>query len=254
MNKACWLCGVDEPIEVPAAGGQTADRIAAVLRVRITEGRLPPGTPIRDAALANEFGVSRNTVREALRLLGYEGLLTHQLHKGVSVRRMTPADVRDVYTVRRALELRAIEESAVAPVERLDALEDAVRTAEQALRERQWGDVGTASLAFHQRIVALLGSVSLDEFFGVVLARLRLTFALAPDEGRFQVPWVARDRAIADAVLQGRRDDAAAAMRLYLDDSERSVLDVVRAGSRPPQARRGTDGAAQGQAQPLVKG
>lgn len=102
--------------------GQAADRIAQALRQRLTQGLIPPGTPMRDGVLAREFEVSRNTMREALRRLESEGLLAHQMHKGVSVRRMDVADVRDAFTVRRAVEIRAIEESALVDQRQLDAL------------------------------------------------------------------------------------------------------------------------------------
>ena len=54
--------------------------------------------------------------------------------------------------------------------------------------------VGTASLRFHQALVALLGSHRIDAFFRVTIAQLRLAFAVMTDEAEFQAPWVARDR------------------------------------------------------------
>ena len=57
---------------------------ADTLRERIVEGELLPGTPLRDIALSAELGISRNTLRQALRTLHEEGLVTQQLHKGTT--------------------------------------------------------------------------------------------------------------------------------------------------------------------------
>ncbi len=220
--------------------GQAADQIAVALRRRITAGELPPGTALRDAALAQVFGASRNTIREALRALRYDGLVDHQVNRGAVVRTLTPADVRDIYAARRALELSAIQDSGVAVESALADVGRAVERAEQAVAARTWQDVGTASLGFHHALVALLASPSLNAFFAGVVARLRLAFAVMDDEASFQSPWVPRDRQIWELLSAGRREDAAAHLGIYLNDSERMVLDVVRgAAHRPAAGRRG---------------
>ncbi|MER6425406.1 GntR family transcriptional regulator [Streptomyces sp. NPDC001137] len=206
--------------------------VADALRERIVAGRLPPGTPLRDVALAAEFGVSRNTLREALRTLHDEGLVVQQLHKGTAVTTLSATDVRDIFIARRAIELAAVDESPLAAEPLLDALEATVAAAEAAVTAEAWNEVGTSSLRFHQALVALLGSHRTDAFFRVIVAQLRLAFAVMADEAAYQAPWVARDREICDLVRSGRRQDAKDALRLYLDDSERQVLDAVRADSR----------------------
>lgn len=211
------------------AGAGRPALAADTLRERIVEGELPPGTPLRDIALSAELGVSRNTLRQALRTLHEEGLVTQQLHKGTTVRILSTADVKDIYVARRALELTAVDESPLAPEPLIDALEAKVSEAERAVLAQEWHKVGTASLRFHQALVALLGSARLDGFFRVTIAQLRLAFAVMADEAEFQAPWVEYDREICDLIRGGRRQEAKAALRLYLDDSERKVLDAVRA-------------------------
>ncbi|MEU6252612.1 GntR family transcriptional regulator [Streptomyces sp. NPDC047043] len=206
--------------------------VAGALRERIVAGRLPPGTPLRDVALAAEFGVSRNTLREAFRTLHDEGLVVQRLHKGTAVTTLSATDVRDIFIVRRAIELAAVDESPLAAEPLLDALEATVAAAEAAVTAEAWNEVGTSSLRFHQALVALLGSHRMDAFFRVIVAQLRLAFAVMADEAGFQAPWVARDREICNLVRGGHRQEAKDALRLYLDDSERQVLDAVRADSR----------------------
>ncbi len=217
----------------------TAERAAETLRERIVEGILKPGTPLREVTIADELDVSRNTLREALRLLAADGLLQLQLYRGAVVKTMTPAEVRDIYIARKTLELRAVEESALAPEFAFEDVLAAVNQAEGAVAAGRWQDAGTASLRFHEAVVALLGSQRLSIFFRSIIAQLRLAFAWAGNDAMFQPPWIPRDRAIYELLRTGRRTEAASTLRTYLDDSERLVLDLVRGGKqrKPPQFR-----------------
>ncbi len=67
--------------------------IAGKLRERILAHQIPPGSDINDGALAQEFGVSRTPVREAMKLLCQEGLLTAVPRRGMRVTQLTPAQV-----------------------------------------------------------------------------------------------------------------------------------------------------------------
>lgn len=69
--------------------------IADKLRTRILNHQMPPGSDINDGALAREFGVSRTPVREAMKLLCHEGLLTAQPRRGMSVTQLTPAQAAE---------------------------------------------------------------------------------------------------------------------------------------------------------------
>ena len=65
----------------------TAGRVAEILRSHVTEGRLPPGTRLSEEDIGAALGVSRNTLREAFRLLAHERLLVHEFNRGVFVRK-----------------------------------------------------------------------------------------------------------------------------------------------------------------------
>jgi len=67
--------------------------IAGKLRERILAHQILPGSDINDGALAQEFGVSRTPVREAMKLLCQEGLLTAVPRRGMRVTQLTPAQV-----------------------------------------------------------------------------------------------------------------------------------------------------------------
>src|SRR4051812_31976175 len=95
--------------------GSTAQRVADVLRDRVTEGMFQPGTRLSEEALREALGVSRNTLREAFRVLSHEGLLSYEFNRGVFVRTLSTEDIRDLYTVRRVLELAAVRNLKAAP-------------------------------------------------------------------------------------------------------------------------------------------
>lgn len=77
-----------------------ADRISA----KISAGEYPPGTPLRQEALAAEFSVSRTPIREALRQLEVKGVIQHLPHHGATVRVPNARDIREAYQVRAELE------------------------------------------------------------------------------------------------------------------------------------------------------
>src|SRR5207237_10446396 len=85
-----------------------ADQVASILRQRILKGELRPGMPLQEVPLAASLGVSRNTMREATRILSLEGLLTRSIHRGVAVWQLSVNYVQEVYHLRRMLEIQAV--------------------------------------------------------------------------------------------------------------------------------------------------
>lgn len=178
------------------------------------------------------LGISRNTVREAFRLLGGDGLVTHHVHRGVVVRRLDEADVRDIYLVRRSLELGALQPPSAVTDEDFDGLRQAVTGAEIAAEAADWPSVSTFNLDFHQRLVALRGSPRMNQFFARLLAELRLGFAIVADQEAFLRPYVLENGRLLTLLRSGRWADATTVLESYLDRSEQTVLDAVRVGTR----------------------
>lgn len=201
-----------------------ADQIALELRADIIGGRLLPGMALVEAELVKAYNASRNTIREALHRLGQEGLARYVRNKGVMVRRLAREEVHDLFVVRRTLELQAIAQSGVLAQGPSERMQDAIDATSLAREREDWRAVATHSLVFHQQIVGLMCSPLFDEFFAQVIAQLRLVFCAAPDEQRFQSPWLERDREIYQLLLNNDKPSAGEAMSLYLDDSERLSL------------------------------
>ncbi|MFI1971902.1 GntR family transcriptional regulator [Streptomyces cinnamoneus] len=210
----------------------TAQRVAAALRDRIEGGDLPPGTQLSEEALGRELGVSRNTLREAFRLLVHEGLVVHLLNRGVFVRVLEPADVTDIYRVRAALETAGVRAAATAPAPLRDAVTAAVEEAEQAAGADDWQRVGTADLRFHRALAALAGSARIDAAMERLMAELRLAFHEMPSPRHFHEPFVGRNRALAGLLAKGEHARAEAELTAYLDDARRLILDTMREEER----------------------
>ena len=154
----------------PVARTPTAqDRAAATLRGAILDGELRPGQRVNQEAWAARVGVSLIPVREALRALAGEGLVTYRPRRGYAVTELDLADLEEVYRLRRLLEtdalLSGVPRATTADLLALEAAADACAEAAAA------GDVGSQLLAnrrFHDRLHALAGSTQLTRLIDLL--------------------------------------------------------------------------------------
>lgn len=220
-------------------GGQDAPaaiRVADEIREQITRGALRPGTRLKDTILSEAHGVSRNTLRDALRQLDNDGLVVLRRNAGYAVRVLTEADAHDIYRVRHLLELAGVDATTRVTREGFAPLTASMEEARVAIRNHSWSEVGTTGLHLHQSIVGLIGSRRIDSFFANVLAQLRLVFNVMEDEAGFQSQWITRDEELVELILAGQRRRAQLELTQYLNDSEAQVVDAIRA-SRSRQVR-----------------
>ncbi|MFD8011827.1 GntR family transcriptional regulator [Streptomyces sp. NPDC058955] len=211
----------------------TAERVADILRTRIAEGFFPPGTRLSEESIGGALGVSRNTLREAFRLLTHERLLVHELNRGVFVRVLAVDDVEDIYRTRRLVECAVVRGLGHPPFP-VDGLAAAVAEGEAAARAGDWRGVSTANIHFHRELVALAGSARTDELMRSVLAELRLAFHVVDDPRALHEPYLVRNKEILDALRAGERAAAERLLARYLDDSiSRVAAAYARAVDEP---------------------
>ena len=197
---------------------------------RLIAGELRPGERLSETALAKEFDVSRNTLREAFRVLGEQGLVTHIPHRGVSVASPSTADVVDIYRVRHHVECSVLEYAPRNPPNAV-RMEAAVEAAEKFAAEENWLEVGTANMGFHNAVVSLSDSRRLMRSFANVLAELRLAFLKVEVLDFLHAPFIERNREVVEIYRSDGPGAAAARLAVYLGDSERQVLGAyARAG------------------------
>ena len=133
-----------------------ADRVLRQIREAIKQGKLKPGERIIEAAMAQEMGISRVTVREALRHLEKEGLISTQPYRGAVITAMTDQALEEIYELRLVLEELAIRTLVrkLTP-EKIEHLESVVQIMKTVATQRRIEEVIDADLAFHRTICEL---------------------------------------------------------------------------------------------------
>ncbi|HWR12358.1 MAG TPA: GntR family transcriptional regulator [Rectinemataceae bacterium] len=134
------------------------DRVADALRQAIFDGDLNPGDRLGEQVLSQRLGVSRNTVREALRILSTDGLTVHMPNKGVTVRSLSVAEVEDIFRARTVLEMEAARASLSCPQQALDVLSAAMDAYAAAALSGNDSSAAKAHVDFHVAMVAITGS------------------------------------------------------------------------------------------------
>jgi DNA-binding GntR family transcriptional regulator len=195
-----------------------AERVAEELRYQLAEGMLLPGARLTEATIAEDLGVSRNTVREAFAELASERLVVRQPNRGVFVATLEAGDIHDLYTVRRAIEVSSIRGGGSA--ERVAAVRAAVDEGKRAAAADDNDALGSANQHFHGAIVALAESKRLDTIMRHVLAEMRLYFHKATSDAHFYSAWLEENEAICAALEAGELERAGELLLGYLNRSE----------------------------------
>jgi DNA-binding GntR family transcriptional regulator len=210
-----------------AIGSPLVDRLAGAIQTRVLSGEVPVGSRLRQEALAEEFGVSRTPVREALRKLEATGLVELMPNRGAVVRGPSAREIREAYEVRAELEGLAAELAAGRISDRdLLRLREAqalfrrsVETliARRARRPQPWKDESVwvqANDLFHQAILDAAGNERLSDTIADLHRSFPrdLTWAALSQSSRLLEENVEQHEAILEAIE--RRDPVEARQRM----------------------------------------
>jgi DNA-binding GntR family transcriptional regulator len=181
------------------------ERALEALRSAITSGQYRPGDHLGEVELATNLGISRGTVREALRHLQQEGLVTASNRNMLRVSTISPRDVRELFRVRAALEGLAISEIIASPQRK-----KAVRALREALsRLADTDDAGDfttrleADLGFHLLLCELSGNAVLVEAWRYLEGRIRVTIMNCESVDTPSMMARTRHAPIVDAIERG---------------------------------------------------
>lgn len=155
------------------------DVVADELRTLILSGSLKPGERLVEERLTERFRVSRPPLREALRLLEQEGLVERRPRRGTIVTPIDADDVREIYSLRWALERLAIE--LALPIEdpgALDPLRAAIAEMRGAAGAGDREALLEANLSFHLALCSLPGHHRLLRAYESLIRQLRLCMAM----------------------------------------------------------------------------
>jgi DNA-binding GntR family transcriptional regulator len=190
------------------------ERALEALRAAITSGEYRPGDHLGEEELAGRLGVSRGTVREALRHLQQEGLVTAGARGMLRVNSLSAAEIRELFQVRGALEGLAVTLIIASP--RRNAAVAALRKALSDLDEpgRDFGAHIEADLGFHLLLCQLSENSVLVDAWRHLEGRVRITILSDGDENHSTLMSGSHHAPIVDAVEAG---DAAQAVKVLQD-------------------------------------
>lgn len=203
------------------------DKVADELRRRIVDGVYAPGDRLTEDRLAGAFGVSRNPVREAIRVLEAEGWLVAQPRRGAIVAQVSTQDIEDLFDIRLALEVLAArlvaERAGSQAADELDQILARARTAAQAQQLDRLAELNTA---FHATICAHSGNALLRGMTESLHTRLQWVYRQSAAE-RATHSWVEHDMLVA-AIRAGDADGAVAAARTHVLNARATALALTR--------------------------
>jgi DNA-binding GntR family transcriptional regulator len=226
MPDADEILNLDAPLHLRLES--TAEQVAGAVRDLILSARLSPGSHLREGPLATQLGVSRNTVREAVQILVSQGLVRREIHRGAYVARLTVDDVRDVFRVRRLVELTAARE--VARSRDMGFLGNAVQALSAVIDAGDRAAIAAADMRFHKELVDLMRSDRLGELYAGVDVEMRLCIALVAPAGPEPSRLLADHRAILVALEAGDASLATERLERHLDESERLLIAAFETG------------------------
>jgi DNA-binding GntR family transcriptional regulator len=203
------------------------EQALASLRTAITSGQLPPRTPMVETELSERLQISRGTLREAMRQLQQEGLLTAGATRGrLYVRHLGPKEIGDIFAVRAALEAMAAEALAQRPdrAEAIAELRSLLCTMSEAPADVDLEGRIEADLNFHRGLCRLTGNDTLMHAWESLEGSIRMSIMFAGIERALENMDVARHEDIVETIASG---DGAAAAAVVHDHMGRAAASLT---------------------------
>ncbi len=191
--------------------------VAERLRTQIFAHELAPGSWLDEQSLAQQFGISRTPMREAIKVLASEGLVTTKMNRGAYVTEVDRRDLEQIFTILSLLEGQAAKETAlIATEEHLTQLDNLHHRLEKAAADRDIEQFFEVNVKFHDLIQEIAG----NKWMNGVIADLRKVLKLQRRDslsrsGRLQNSLL-EHREILQAILKRDSVEAEAAMRKHL--------------------------------------
>lgn len=208
------------------------DGVHTALHQAITMGLLAPGTRLREVELARHFAISPTPVREAIRRLEREGLITVLAYRGATVAELDARQLADLYDIHELLECRAVRLAAEHGPRGNTRLDEIMRATEALLRqptpdERAFNQL---DLQFHRTLNELSGNTALAQLIEQLHLRIQSIriHVAGPITGR-PASSHAQHAAILAAVAAGDADRAEMLAREHIRRTRETVLRMLAA-------------------------
>ena len=196
------------------------------IRQSILSGQWKIGELYNEKAIAADLGISRTPVREALLELASQDLIIFLPRRGLMINRFTRRDVDEIFEVRKAIELAAVEKIVkTSPPFDLFEIEESLLNQRKAVKQKDYLAFMEADRLFHtsiseltnnRRIIAILDNIR--DMIHVMGAK-----ALALEGRALEV--IEEHQTICEAVKKGNFEEARRAMAYHLDQSKGAVVE-----------------------------
>ena len=205
------------------------DVVFNTLRQAILTGDLKPGERLMEIHLANKLGVSRTPIREAIRKLELEGLVTMIPRRGAEVAQITEKSMNDVLEVRRAMDALCVELACDRiSEEELAELKGACDAFAEAVKGGDIKVIAKADVALHDIIVQATGNRRLVQLINNLSEQMyRYRFEYLKDASRHQ-NLIEEHRMIYEGIVKRDREAASQAAKLHIDNQELAIIQQIR--------------------------
>lgn len=208
----------------PLAQESTPSIIADKLRKAIGHGEFKPGAQLVEADLARKLHVSRGPLREGMQRLTQEGLLVSIRNRGLFVVNMTPADIRDMYVAREA-----IERAAAFQILRDGDFETVggklLKISERMLEaDGNPAAVGELDIEFHETLVRLAGSPRLSRMHQTYITETRMCIHALEETYAATDARALEHNRLADAIRTGDVERTDSLLIEHMDDAVQRLV------------------------------
>lgn len=204
------------------------ERCTQHVREQIISGAIKPGEHLKEMHLSEEMGVSRGTLREALRPLELEGLIVDDGKRHMRVRKLTSQEILDVFEVRSSLETLAARK--IVANGRREEITDELRRDLEALKDPnlEFARQLELDLKFHERLCELAGNPQLLAAWRNLIGQIEMMIiAAGPDKASGRMRFDEHIQ-IVEAIESGVEEQAVAALQDHMNDfCSRYVGDLV---------------------------
>ena len=209
------------------------DVVFNTLRQAILTGELKPGERLMEIHLADQLGVSRTPIREAIRKLELEGLVTMIPRRGAEVAQITEKSMNDVLEVRRAVDALCVElacerigEEALAQLG--EACEAFAEEARKSEKEKDVKLLAQKDVALHDIIVLATGNQRLIQLVNNLSEQMyRYRFEYLKDFSQHE-KLVEEHRIIYESIVKKDRETACEAAKLHIDNQKKAIIRQIR--------------------------
>ena len=203
--------------------------VSDALRQAIRDGILPPGERLMEIPLAEELGVSRTPIREAIRILEQEGLIVMIPRRGTYVADMSLKDVTEVFELHSILEELAAELAAERITnEEIEALEQHLVEIGNYMNENNLDKVVQADILFHEILYKASRNDRLVEMINNLREQtLRFRTLSMSQTGRLAKTWD-EHRQLVEAISDRDVERARQIARIHMEESEKTLLEGMQ--------------------------